>query len=143
MAQPFASAFGRDAYLDVPAKAAAMFRSLVANHPFGNGNKRTAVVTAAHFFLLANGLMLNLSNDQMYEMAKQTARYKLRQLTHDDALAEIAETIRDPTSSLADIRRQAARNKSVAHLYWIVSRMRARIRKEPMNELMPLAQSMR
>lgn len=141
MAQPFASAFGKDAYVGVAAKAAALFRSLVANHPFGNGNKRTAVVTV-DYFLSANGFMLNLSNDQMYELARQTARYKLRSLTHDESLAEITEALTEFTTSFEDIKRQAARNKAVADLYWIVTRMRTRIRRNPMNELMPLALSM-
>ena len=140
MAQPFASAFGKDAYVGVASKAAALFRSLVANHPFGNGNKRTAVVTV-DYFLSANGFMLNLSNDQMYELAKQTARYKLRGLTHDESLAEIVDAFQEFTTSFEDIKRQAARNKTVADLYWIVARMRTRIRRDPMNQLMPAAPS--
>jgi len=139
MALPFASAFGQDAYPDVVTKAAALFRSLVANHPFGNGNKRTAVVTV-DYFLSANGFMLNLSNDQMYELAKQTARYKVRHLRHDESLSEIVDALRDFTTSFADVKRQAVRNKSVGDLYWIVTRMRTRIRRNPMNELMPPAQ---
>jgi death-on-curing protein len=43
-ARPMASAFGEDAYPTLLEKAAALFHSLVLNHPFVDGNKRTAVV---------------------------------------------------------------------------------------------------
>ena len=41
---------GDDLYPDLPIKAAALFESLICNHPFVDGNKRTAVVVAASFF---------------------------------------------------------------------------------------------
>ena len=43
-ARPFHSAFGRDAYRTVFDKAAVLFHSLISNHPFYNGNKRTAAL---------------------------------------------------------------------------------------------------
>lgn len=53
-ARPAASAFGQDAYPELPEKVAALVHSLVRNHPFTDGNKRTAVV-AAVFMLEVNG----------------------------------------------------------------------------------------
>ncbi len=53
-ARPAASAFGADAYPTLSEKAAALFHSVVRNHPFTDGNKRTAVV-AALFMFQVNG----------------------------------------------------------------------------------------
>jgi len=55
--RPQASAFGRDAYPDVVSKAAALLPSLVLNHPFLDGNKRTAVLATLVFADL-NGYQL-------------------------------------------------------------------------------------
>lgn len=54
IARPQASAFGDDAYPAVWDKAAALLHSLAANHPFVDGNKRSAW-TAAWAFLGLNG----------------------------------------------------------------------------------------
>jgi death on curing protein len=53
--RPQASAFGQDAYGSIEAKAAALLHSIARNHPFKDGNKRTATV-AALFLLRVNGL---------------------------------------------------------------------------------------
>lgn len=53
-ARPAASAFGQDAYLTLNEKVAALAHSLARNHPFTDGNKRTAVV-AAIFMFQVNG----------------------------------------------------------------------------------------
>jgi len=48
---------GKDLYPDIYQKAAALLRSLVCNHPFLDGNKRTAVVCTFSFLFLNNLLM--------------------------------------------------------------------------------------
>ncbi len=53
-ARPESSAFGADAYPTLAEKVAALFHSLTRNHPFTDGNKRTAVV-AAIFMFRVNG----------------------------------------------------------------------------------------
>jgi death on curing protein len=53
-ARPMASAFGQDAYMTLGEKAAVLLHSLARNHPFADGNKRTATV-AALFMLAVNG----------------------------------------------------------------------------------------
>src|SRR5215470_9780971 len=53
-ARPMASAFGQDAYMTLGEKAAVLLHSLARNHPFADGNKRTATV-AALFMLAING----------------------------------------------------------------------------------------
>jgi death-on-curing protein len=54
-ARPIQSVFGEDAYPTIQEKAAALLHSLARNHPFADGNKRTAAV-AAIFMLQVNGL---------------------------------------------------------------------------------------
>lgn len=52
--RPMQTVFGEDAYPTLVDKAAALLHSLVRNHPFADGNKRTAVV-ALIFMLAVNG----------------------------------------------------------------------------------------
>lgn len=52
--RPQASAFGADAYPTLHEKAAALLHSIARNHPFKDGNKRTATVGAL-FMLRVNG----------------------------------------------------------------------------------------
>lgn len=54
VARPQASAFGQDAYPTPIEKAAALMHSLTLNHPFVDGNKRTAIV-AVILMLQRNG----------------------------------------------------------------------------------------
>jgi len=53
--RPTTSAFGEDAYPTPQEKAAALLHSLARNHPFADGNKRTATI-AVIFMLEVNGL---------------------------------------------------------------------------------------
>jgi death-on-curing protein len=48
--RPAASAFGEDAYPTLREKAAALLHSVARNHPFTDGNKRTAVVGTVFMF---------------------------------------------------------------------------------------------
>lgn len=57
-ARPASSAFGADAYPTPQAKAAALLHALARNHPFADGNKRTATIGAI-FMLAVNGLCVN------------------------------------------------------------------------------------
>jgi death-on-curing protein len=60
-ARPQATFDGRDLYPDLFQKTAALMESLAQNHPFVDGNKRTAI-TAAALFLRGNGRSLQTSN---------------------------------------------------------------------------------
>lgn len=48
--RPQQTVFGEDAYPDLHLKAAALFHSLARNHPFLDGNKRTALVATVVFY---------------------------------------------------------------------------------------------
>ena len=66
IARPRTTVFGEDAYPDLPTKAAAMFESLVRNHPLLDGNKRLAVVLT-WTFLLNNGYRVQHTEDEAYD----------------------------------------------------------------------------
>ncbi|MBI5667604.1 MAG: type II toxin-antitoxin system death-on-curing family toxin [Chloroflexi bacterium] len=53
--RPMQTVFGADAYPTPQAKAAALLHGIARNHPFADGNKRTATI-AALFMLRVNGL---------------------------------------------------------------------------------------
>ncbi|MGH2349832.1 MAG: type II toxin-antitoxin system death-on-curing family toxin [bacterium] len=57
--RPASTFGGKDLYPDLFTKAAAILHSLVNNHPFTDGNKRTAYVAASRF-LFINGHVLRV-----------------------------------------------------------------------------------
>lgn len=57
-------------YADVIEEAAALWESLGQNHPFIDGNKRTAFA-AAYTFLVINGIELQASADETYAFIAQ------------------------------------------------------------------------
>ena len=62
VARPGATFDGDELYSDLYHKAAALMESLITNHPFVDGNKRTGF-TAAAMFLRLNGSLLITSNE--------------------------------------------------------------------------------
>jgi len=73
LARPQASFDGKDLYPGLAAKAAALLESLVNNHPFVDGNKRTGI-TAAGLFLRINGRRLTASNQDLEHFTLQVAQ---------------------------------------------------------------------
>jgi death on curing protein len=63
-ARPKASFDGQDLYQDVFQKTAALLELLTQNHPFVDGNKRTAITSSA-LFLLQNNFQLQVTNQEM------------------------------------------------------------------------------
>ncbi|MFB7361718.1 type II toxin-antitoxin system death-on-curing family toxin [Streptomyces hydrogenans] len=55
--RPSAAVFGEEAYPDLLTKASALLQSLAVNHPFVDGNKRTAWLSCVTF-LAMNGVQL-------------------------------------------------------------------------------------
>jgi death-on-curing protein len=70
--RPQQSVGGHDAYPDLHTKAAAFFHSLVRNHPFVDGNKRTAVLAVTVFYGL-NSMRLEGEQGEMVALALDTA----------------------------------------------------------------------
>ena len=76
VARPQVTFDGEDLYPGLPDKAAALFHSLVLNHPFVDGNKRAGAM-AAEFFLLASGAELRASDDDLISVTLHTAEGKV------------------------------------------------------------------
>lgn len=91
VARPMATFGGDDLYPDVYIKAAALMHSLIKNHPFVDGNKRTAI-TAASLFLIRNGISLTASNQEL-------ERFTLYVATEPVNLEEIAEWFANNSAS--------------------------------------------
>ncbi len=73
LGRPQASFDGLDLYPDIFAKAAALMDSLIRNHPFVDGNKRTGIASAG-IFLLKNGTKLIATNPALEEFTLEVAR---------------------------------------------------------------------
>lgn len=73
IARPQMTFGGEDLYKDVPEKAAALWHSLVMNHPFIDGNKRIGAM-AAELFLGLNGVDLGATDEELVEITLATAR---------------------------------------------------------------------
>jgi death-on-curing protein len=74
VARPQASFDGQDLYPDLFLKAAALLESLIGNHAFVDGNKRTAI-TSAGLFLRINGYHLTASNQELEDFTLQCAQH--------------------------------------------------------------------
>lgn len=72
LARPRATVFGKDAYVTVAAKAAALLHSLARNHGLVDGNKRLALAAVVAFLGL-NGRRLTLSNDVAYDLVMRVS----------------------------------------------------------------------
>ena len=70
--RPSASAFGQDAYGTLSEKVAALFHSIARNHPFTDGNKRTATVAAVLMFTF-NGERVIWDQPEALEMIVKLA----------------------------------------------------------------------
>lgn len=72
LAQPGTELFGEFLHPDVPAQAATYLYHLARNHPFVDGNKRTALVCAL-LRLDLHGLALNLNGDERFALVLDVA----------------------------------------------------------------------
>jgi len=81
VARPQASAFEVDAYPDLASKAGALLHSLVMNHAFVDGKKRTAVL-ATLVFLDLNGYVVHWDQEE-------ALHFILRLATHEVELDDV------------------------------------------------------
>jgi len=86
VARPRATFDGKELYPDLFMKVAALMDSLINNHPFVDGNKRTGV-TAAGLFLRINGWKLSAASKDLEVVT-------LRVATKDMQIAELATWFR-------------------------------------------------
>ncbi|MNE64902.1 Toxin Doc [compost metagenome] len=71
--RPQQSVFGEDAYPTLFDKAAALLESLIKNHCFHNGNKRTAYLVTKSF-LIMNGYQLRMERELAVEFIVDIAK---------------------------------------------------------------------
>ena len=74
--RPHASLFGQEAYPTLAGKAAALMHSLGCNHALIDGNKRLALL-ATVVFLRINGYVLDLTDDEAFDLAMSVAAGQL------------------------------------------------------------------
>ena len=66
----------QELYPDIITKASCYLRSFAMNHPFFDGNKRTALMTTV-IFLERNGYEVIADNDKMYKFVEKVVKGKL------------------------------------------------------------------
>jgi len=72
IARPFQTFGGNDLYPSVFEKAAALGESLIVNHPFIDGNKRTGFLAMASF-MAEEGYFLKATQEEAYNFTIQIA----------------------------------------------------------------------
>lgn len=98
--RPQATAFGQEAYPTLFEKCACIGYSLIQNHPFTDGNKRTGFA-AMHLMLLINGYDLNSTAEQEIVMAENVASGKMRE-------SEIVQWLKQHSRKKVPIRRRGS-----------------------------------
>ncbi|MEA5595578.1 type II toxin-antitoxin system death-on-curing family toxin [Rivularia sp. UHCC 0363] len=73
LAQPQATFFGEYLHPTIYEQAAAYLFHIAKNHPFIDGNKRTAFAVMDTFLRL-NGYDLNMGNEEIYNLVMQVAQ---------------------------------------------------------------------
>jgi death on curing protein len=89
LAQPSASFGGEFLHPTIAAQAAAYLFHIAKNHPFVDGNKRTAFAVM-DAFLRFNGYILPLLNEQTYELVLQVAQ---SDISKEELTAKLEGTI--------------------------------------------------
>ncbi len=92
VARPHTTVFGRDAYPDLIEKASAMFHSLILNHPFQDGNKRTAFATVGLLVQL-NGISIIAAHGEIEDFVVRVAEKRLSLETIADWLSNHTKTL--------------------------------------------------
>lgn len=87
LGRPQASFAGQDLYPTIIDKAAALFHSMIFNHPFLDGNKRTAI-GVTYEFLKQNGYMLEATFQELID-------FPLRVENQHLLLEEIAKWLKE------------------------------------------------
>ncbi len=92
IARPYQTFGGEDLYPTIIQKAAAIAESIIINHPFVDGNKRTGYL--AMLAILEEGrLEITVSNDYIYSFVIQTS-------TGETKFDEIVEWLKQSTADL-------------------------------------------
>ncbi len=114
VSRPGTSLGGQYKYSTIQSAGAALLHSLVQNHAFHNGNKRTALV-ALLVFLDRNNFVLESSEDELFKWMLRVASHQL--LPSNVVFDQIADR---ETSEIADwiIRRSRPVSKEERSITW-------------------------
>jgi|SRR6266566_5082310 len=92
ISRPQTASRGNEKYKTIESKAAALFHSLVMNHAFHNGNKRTALVSLL-VFLNNHKRRVDVSEDSLFEFVLSVANDELKRKTPNGTADEVVEEI--------------------------------------------------
>jgi len=81
-------------YPTAPMAGAALLHSMVLNHPFHNGNKRTALVSLL-VFLDKNNWSLRCAEDDLYDFVLSVASHQVSEETPESSAAEADTEVND------------------------------------------------
>jgi death-on-curing protein len=106
VARPFATFSGQDLYPTDFDKAAALFHSLIKNHPFMDGTKRTAFTTALYFLeqtghAIPHELPLTEVVEFCVAVAEENMRLSAGEPIRSRSIADIAAWFRELLSKIA------------------------------------------
>ena len=90
LSQPQATFGSQQLHKDIYEKAAAYFFHIIKNHPFVDGNKRTAC-TSTIIFLIMNDCDINLNKNQLYNLAVDVANSKLQKKQISNLFKKLAK----------------------------------------------------
>ncbi|MBN8620753.1 MAG: type II toxin-antitoxin system death-on-curing family toxin [Anaerolineae bacterium] len=121
-ARPQASAFGEDAYPTAQEKAAVLLHSIARNHPFADGNKRTATL-ALLFLLMVNGQRVEWDAAQALEWIVAVAEGKRDPL---DLAAWLPTQPADPIPQADAARDMAAIDALLREHEWLLAELAKR-----------------
>ena len=81
LARPFATFDNNDLYPNLVEKASAILESIVINHPFLDGNKRTAY-TLMRLILLENQMDIQATQEEKYNLVifASTGKYRFEEI---------------------------------------------------------------
>ena len=65
-------------------KAASVFHAIINNHPFHNGNKRTALLSAIYYLGEFGILLENCTDEELYEFTRQVAAHEICESRQDE-----------------------------------------------------------
>jgi death-on-curing protein len=92
LAQPKATFSGELLHSAIHEQAAAYLYHIAKNHPFVDGNKRTAFA-AMDVFLRMNGYILKLTNVQSYDLVLQVVQDNIEKKELADYIERVIEKI--------------------------------------------------
>lgn len=88
--RPYQTFNGQDLYPTPAEKSAAIFESIISNHPFVDGNKRTAYVMM-RLILKENKLDVSASENEKFDFVIKAASSELK---YDDILSWILKNLK-------------------------------------------------